>query len=151
MNQKSNPLKDKEYIQINQALFSAVNVYESRIRKGKTRSSLTVSERGMIMVVGQFEPVNSRKLSRIMDINPGTISLYVNKLVKKGIVNREQGLEDRRNWWLTLTEAGKAEYSDTCSGAIEYTRDILAVLSRPEQESLHKLLLKVSRYNGYDW
>ena len=57
------------------------------------------------MVLGQFAPCNSRRLSELMDINPGTISVYVQRLVEMGLVQKEQDAEDRRNWWLTLTEA----------------------------------------------
>lgn len=103
------------------------------------------------MVLGQFEPVNSRRLSGLMDINPGTVSLYVQRLVKRGLVRKEQDGNDRRNWWLSLTEDGQRAYRETISGTVTYTRDFLAALDTAEQHTLHALLRKASRSLGFDW
>lgn len=153
MKESVKTLPDRKYIQINQALFSIVNAYKTRYERENTekRNKLAFSDRGVLMVLGQFEPINARKLSKIMDINPGTISLYVSRLEKRDVIKRERDSNDRRNWWLTLTEKGKAKYKDTYTGAVKYTKDILSVLNKSEQQSLHELLLKVANYIGYDW
>ena len=113
-------LSDKEYLQINQALFSLTHTYESRMTKEEQLNTigLLLSDRSVLMVLGQFAPLNSRQLSGIMDINPGTISVYVQRLVKKGLVKKDQDQEDRRNWLLHLTEIGQAIYQETITGAV---------------------------------
>jgi len=147
------PLSDREYIQINQALFSLTHVYESRSAsdENRKRTGLVLSDLSVLMVLGQFAPINSRQLSRIMDINPGTISLYVQRLVEKGLVEKDQDQEDRRNWWLSLTEPGEEAYRMTVAGAVEYTRDFLSALNELEQLTLHRLLLKASHSLGFGW
>jgi DNA-binding MarR family transcriptional regulator len=146
-------LSDKQYLQINQALFSLTHTYESRMAREETRNALglAMSDCSALMVLGQFAPVNSRRLSELMDINPGTISVYVQRLVEKGLVQREQDQEDRRNWWLSLTEAGQVAYQGIVAGAVEYTRDFLTALDGEEQEILHQLLLKASHSLGFGW
>lgn len=146
-------LTDKKFIQINQALFSLTNAYQSRMSKETSRnvSKLVLSDFSTLMVLGQFAPINGRQLSRLMNINPGTISLYVQRLVKKGLVKREQDQADRRNWWLTLTETGQEIYQTMIASTVEYTRDFLSKLNKTEQETLHKLLLKASHGLGFDW
>ncbi|MFC1884757.1 MarR family winged helix-turn-helix transcriptional regulator [Thermodesulfobacteriota bacterium] len=146
-------LTDKNFIQINQALFSLTNAYQSRMSRETSRNvlKLVLSDFSTLMVLGQFAPINGRQLSRLMNINPGTISLYVQRLVKKGLVKREQDQADRRNWWLTLTETGQEVYETMIAGAVEYTRDFLSSLNKTEQETLHKLLLKASHGLGFDW
>ena len=146
-------LSDREYIQINQALFSLTHVYESRSAsdENRKRTGLVLSDLSVLMVLGQFAPINSRQLSRIMDINPGTISLYVQRLVEKGLVEKDQDQEDRRNWWLSLTEPGEEAYRMTVAGAVEYTRDFLSALNELEQLTLHRLLLKASHSLGFGW
>lgn len=147
------PLSDKEYLQINQALFSLTHTYKSRMTKEEQQNplGLMISDRSVLMVLGQFAPLNSRQLSSIMDINPGTISVYVQSLVKKGLVQKEQDQDDRRNWLLQLTEAGQAAYQKTITGAVAYTCDFLSALSESEQCTLHRLLLKASHSLGFDW
>ncbi len=146
-------LSDKEYLQINQALFSLTHAYDSRSATDEQRNptGLTLSDRSMLMVLGQFAPLNSRQLSGFMDINPGTISVYVQRLVKKGLVQKEQDRDDRRNWLLRLTEAGQAVYKETIAGAVAYTQDFLSALSKSEQSTLHQLLLRASHNLGFDW
>jgi DNA-binding MarR family transcriptional regulator len=146
-------LSNKEYLQINQALFSLTHAYESRMAKEAARNvlGLALSDCSALMVLGQFAPLNSRQLSHLMDINPGTISVYVQRLVDMGLVQKEQDGEDRRNWWLTLTEAGQVAYEAMVAGAVEYTRNFLSALDEDEQQALHQLLLKASHSLGFDW
>ena len=146
-------LTKKEYIQINQALFSLVQAYQSRMSKETARNVLKLvpSDFSTLMVLGQFAPINGRQLSKLMNINPGTISLYVQRLVKKGLVQREQDQGDRRNWWLSLTEMGQEVYEAMMVSAVEYTSDFLSTLEEAEQVTLHQLLLKASHGLGFNW
>jgi len=146
-------LSSREYLQINQALFSLAHAYESRMAETEAQkpTGLTLTDRALLMVLGRFAPTNAAKLSTVMDINPGTISVYVQRLVTRGLVQREQDTDDRRNWWLTLTEEGKAAYEETIAGTVDYTRDFLSALDKSEQRTLHGLLLKASHSLGFDW
>lgn len=146
-------LTNKNFIQINQALFSLTNAYQSRMSKETSRNvlKLVLSDFSTLMVLGQFAPINGRQLAKLMNINPGTISLYVQRLVEKKLVQREQDVKDRRNVWLSLTEKGQEVFEEMIDSAVEYTRDFLSTLNKTEQETLHKLLLKASHGLGYDW
>jgi DNA-binding MarR family transcriptional regulator len=147
------PLSDAQYLQINQALFSLAHAYESRRARDEQHNptGLALSDRAVLMILGQFAPINSRQLATLMDLNPGTISVYVQRLVKKGLVRRERDQADRRNWWLHLTEAGEGAYRATIAGTVAYTRDFLSALDEAEQWTLHRLLLKASHSLGFDW
>ena len=146
-------LSAKAYLQINQALFSLAHAYESRMAGEQTRNALglRLSDCSVLMVLAQFAPLNSRRLSELMDINPGTISVYVRRLARLGLVQKERDAEDRRNWWLTLTEMGQVAAQGVIAGAVEYTRDFLVELDDDEQQTLHTLLLKASHSLGFGW
>ncbi len=147
------PLSDKAYLQINQALFSLAHAYESRMAREEARNTLglRLSDCSVLMVLGQFSPINSRRLAELMDVNPGTISVYVQRLVEIGLVEKEQDTTDRRNWQLALTQAGQAAARGVVAGTVEYTRDFLAPLDESERRTLHRLLLKASHGLGFDW
>jgi DNA-binding MarR family transcriptional regulator len=146
-------LSDKEYLQVNQTLFSLAHSYESRMAGEETRNTLglRLSDCSVLMVLGQFAPLNASRLSELMDVNPGTISLYVQRLVEMGLVQKERDAEDRRNWWLMLTEVGQTAAQGVIAGAVAYTRDFLAALDEDERQTLHRLLLKAARGLGFDW
>jgi len=147
------PLTDTACIQLNQAVLSLANAYRSRmVRDGVVeKTGLTLPDRSTLMVLGQTAPTTARDLSLRMDINPGTISVYVQQLVEKGLVERTQDEADRRTWRLTLTDAGASAYRNTLAGAAEYTRGFLRALSNDEQKTLHGLLLRVAAELGYEW
>jgi DNA-binding MarR family transcriptional regulator len=63
----------------------------------------------------------------------------------------ERDQQDRRNWWLHLTEAGQVAYQLMLDGTVQYTRDFLSVLSESEQQSLHDLLQKAAHALGFSW
>jgi len=147
------PLSKKQCTQLNQAVFSMANAYRSRmVREGVVEASgLALPDRSTLMVLGQFEPTTAGDLSKRMDINPGTISVYVQRLVERGLVVKRQDGADRRTWWLSLTEDGKAAYRETIDGAAAYTRAFLDPLADEEQRTLHRLMLKVAEGLGYAW
>ncbi len=147
------PLSEKEYLQVNQALFSLAHAYESRLSREPKHLEvdLSIAERAVVMVLGQFEPTNARRLAKLMDLNAGTISQYVQRLVEKDLIAKEQDTQDRRNWWLSLTDAGREAFRETIADTVVHTRDFLAVLDESEQRVLQGLLLRVSRSLGFDW
>ena len=144
-------LTKKEYIQINQALFFIINKYEKKRKKfdKENKTGLRLADRAVCTILGKHGKMNSRELSRLMDINPGTISVYVHRLESKGIIVKDQDKYDRRNWELYLTSKGKEIYEDTVSGIVEYTSQFLDILTKEEQKVIHKLLLKVSDNIGF--
>jgi DNA-binding MarR family transcriptional regulator len=103
------------------------------------------------MVLGQAGRLASRQLSGRMDITPGTVSQYVSRLSGRGLLEQTRDTQDRRAWWLTLTEAGQDVYQRAHAGSVRYTTDMLAMLDPDEQRVLHRLLLKASHGNGYEW
>ncbi len=146
------PLTTQAYLQINQALFSLTHAYETRMEADADNTAgVSLADCSVLMVLYQFAPTTAARLSEIMDINPGTISVYVQRLAKKGLVQREQDPDDLRNWRLTLSETGNTVAGAVVATAADYTRDFLAALDEEEQATLHRLLLKASHSLGFDW
>lgn len=146
-------LNEKECIQVNQAIFSLRNIYESRMRRenGKAKDSLGIGEIGVLMVIGQMSDVTAQELARLMDLTRGTISIYVKRLVALGLATQTRSDEDKRNWHLNLTKKGFAIYESAYAGTVEYTRDIISILNHDEQRAFHGILVKLAHGNGYDW
>jgi MarR family transcriptional regulator, organic hydroperoxide resistance regulator len=144
-------LSKDEYIQINQAIFSIRNSYESRMNNEKEDIGLSIAEMGVIMVLGQTRVSKAKDLTKLMNITPGTISIYLTKLTGKGYVTQKRNDVDKRAWILQLTDQGEKTYKIICSGTIDYTKDIINSLSQSEQTEFHRLLIKIAHGNGYEW
>jgi len=147
------PLTDQEILQINQALFSLTNAYEVRMARENPpeKIGMTLYDCAVLMVIGQCAPIQSSELARRMDVTPSTISTYIRRLTQKGLVRMERDPQDRRTWWLYLTDSGHPTYQLIITGTVEYTRDFLSALSAEEQQTLHRLLHKTAHALGYTW
>lgn len=147
------PLSDQEALQINQALFSLTHAYESRMVKENppNQTGMTVFDCAVLMVIGQFSPIQSSDLAKRMDVSPSTISIYVRRLSQKLLITMERSLEDRRVWSLALTQIGQIAYQQIMTGTVAYTKDFLSALNAEEQQTLHKLLQKTTHSLGYTW
>jgi DNA-binding MarR family transcriptional regulator len=146
-------LTSQETLQINQALFSLTHAYEARMvqENPPEKTGMTLYDCAVLMVIGQCAPIQSSELARRMNVTPGTISTYVRRLTQKGLVRMERDTQDRRTWWLHLTETGQPVYQSIITGTVEYTRDFLSALSAEEQKTLHSLLHKAVHALGFTW
>jgi DNA-binding MarR family transcriptional regulator len=146
-------LSDQETLQINQALFSLTHAYDVRMKQDHPPEldGMTLYDCAVLMVIGQCAPVQSSELARRMDVTPSTISTYVRRLTDKKLVRMERDSQDRRTWWLHLTETGRPVYQLIIAGTIQYTHDFLSALNSEEQRTLHRLLHKVVHALGFTW
>ena len=114
------PLTDQETLQINQALFSLTHAYEARMVRENPpeKTGMTLYDCAVLMVIGQCAPIQSSELARRMDVTPSTISTYVRRLTQKGLVRMERDPQDRRTWWLHLTESGQPAYQLIITGTV---------------------------------
>lgn len=146
-------LTDQETLQINQSLFSLTHAYESRMMRENppAKTGMTLYDCAVLMVIGQFSPIQSSDLAKHMDVSASTISIYVRRLSQKNLILMERNPKDRRIWTLSLTEIGQFAYQQILAGTVIYTRDFLSGLNDDEQQVLHGLLLKATHSLGYTW
>lgn len=146
-------LSDLETLQINQALFSITHAYESRMARENPpeKTGMTLFDCAVLMVIGQFSPLQSSDLAQRMDVSASTISIYVKRLAQKSLITMARSQKDRRIWQITLTENGLLAYQQILLGTIIYTKDILSVLNDDEQQLLYGLLRKTTHALGFTW
>ncbi len=62
----------------------------------------------VMLALWQHEPVSVRELSRLLQLDPGTLSPLVKRLEASGVLRRERDSRDERALAVTLTEKGRA-------------------------------------------
>lgn len=95
----------------------------------------------VMLALWQYEPVSVRKLSELLQLDPGTLSPLLKRLESAGLVLRERDRRDERSLAVTLTAEGRALRSQA-------ERIPTAVVSRlgmdlPELRDLHATLTHV--------
>lgn len=74
------------------------------------RCGINESQCFLIVEIGRKPGISNKELAEIVGLDKSGISRSVEELVRKGYVNREPSMEDRRCVVLSLTESGQARF-----------------------------------------
>jgi MarR family transcriptional regulator, organic hydroperoxide resistance regulator len=76
------------------------------VRDPKTQRLLSAHMASILDHLDEHEPLALLDLARHMDVTPSTMSLHVEKLVRRGYVTRERDARDARRLQLRISQAG---------------------------------------------
>jgi MarR family 2-MHQ and catechol resistance regulon transcriptional repressor len=88
-------------------------------------------------------PVNG--IGPKVDLNPGSVSVAVDRLYKKGLVSREECSSDRRVRTVSLTEKGKQIFHPLFRRHAGLIEGVFQDVSPEELEQLETVLKKIGR------
>ncbi|PRR81149.1 MarR family winged helix-turn-helix transcriptional regulator [Clostridium vincentii] len=117
-------------------LFNDILEIEENTLKNGNLSDLSVTELHTIVAIGMYQERTMSEVAQDLKITVGTLTTAINKLIKKGYVERKRIEEDRRVVLVHLTKRGKLAYrlhekfhndmiSDTINGVSEKEEEIL--------------------------
>lgn len=87
--------------------FSSIMRIEERSLKNRLTEGLTITEIHTIAAVGLHEEHTMTEVAARLSVTLATLTTTVNRLVKKGYVERERSEEDRRRVMIRLTRRGR--------------------------------------------
>ena len=76
------------------------------VRDPKTSRLLSAHQASILDHLDEREPLALLDLARHMGVTPSTMSLHVERLVRRGYISRERATEDGRRLQLRITPAG---------------------------------------------
>jgi MarR family 2-MHQ and catechol resistance regulon transcriptional repressor len=88
-------------------------------------------------------PVNA--LGPKVDLNPGSVSVAVDRLYKKGLVSRVESESDRRVRTVSLTEKGRRVFVPIFRQNAALIQRAFQVISPEEQRQMEELLERIAR------
>jgi DNA-binding MarR family transcriptional regulator len=77
-------------------------------RSKRNGTSTTPDRLNALLRLSEGETTHGQ-LVRDVQMNPATVSILIDNLVGRGLVQRRQDAHDGRVWWLSLTPEGQAE------------------------------------------
>ncbi|MGB9812141.1 MAG: MarR family winged helix-turn-helix transcriptional regulator [Thermovenabulum sp.] len=103
-----------------------------------TNSNLeaTPSQYPLLFILKEYGPVKMKELSEHMNITTGSLTVMVDRLIEKKLVERFFLPEDRRVVMVRLTEKGYDEINNFRKVFIDYIVDKVKDLSDKEKEEL---------------
>jgi MarR family 2-MHQ and catechol resistance regulon transcriptional repressor len=88
-------------------------------------------------------PVNA--LGPKVDLNPGSVSVAVDRLYKKGLVSRVESESDRRVRTVSLTEKGRRVFVPVFRQHAALVRRAFQDVSPEEQRQMEEVLERIAR------
>lgn len=104
---------------------------------------LTISEMHTLEAIGCEQDTPMSRIASALGITTGTLTVSVNRLIQKGLAQRNKKDNDRRIVYVTLTEDGKRIVHAHKLFHIKLTGRAISGLSDNELELLPKLLKNI--------
>jgi MarR family 2-MHQ and catechol resistance regulon transcriptional repressor len=112
---------------------------------GIEETGLGLSDFGVLEVLLHKGPLPVNTIGPIVDLTPGSISVAVERLVEKGLVNRVESSEDRRVRIVALTPRGKDLIVPAFRKHAGQMRRVFSELSPEELRALEVALKKIGK------
>ena len=110
----------------------------------KDTDNLNPKEMNAIVFIGKKEKCIMREISAFLQVADSTVTILVDRLVKRKLVRRELSDEDRRVINIILTDEGKAIYKEHLKAYQKLCRGILMTLDDKEQDLYVDLMKKIA-------
>lgn len=124
-------------------LMRAAESVSARLAPHLSRAGLTVSQFGALEALYHLGPLCQRDLGRKILKSGGNITMVVDNLEKRGLVERVRAEDDRRYITVNLTKKGRKLIGDLFPRHARAIRDEMGVLSVAELEKLGRLCKRV--------
>lgn len=116
-----------------------------RLHRRGTMGNLTVSQFGVLESLYHLGPMCQTDIGAKLLKSSGNITLVIDNLEKRDLVERERDPDDRRMSIVSLTQKGHALIAHIFPGHVAAIVEEMVVLTREEQETLGRLCRKLGR------
>ncbi len=114
-----------------------------RLNKRLSEDRISFSQFSILRAIGKFGPMPMSKLSEHMLVAPANITGLVDRMERKGYVERTRDQQDRRLFKIELTEKGRRTYEVISEQFWIYVRHVFSSLSDSERVMLLGLLGRI--------
>ncbi|MFD1318261.1 MarR family winged helix-turn-helix transcriptional regulator [Loigolactobacillus zhaoyuanensis] len=116
-----------------------IRLEESEIKKSEFKD-LSIKEIHTINAIGMYHRNTSSEVAQALNVTPGTLSVSINNLVRKGYAERLRSDDDRRIIHLGLTRKGRLMYRMHQSFHRQMVQSFLKDLNAQEVSLVEKAL-----------
>jgi len=127
----------------------ALNSYIKLIRSAESLSSkinlelsefgLTESQFGVLDALLHLGPMKHKEIGKKILKSGGNITMVINNLERRELVQRKRGEQDKRQFIIHLTSKGKSKILETLPHISKSIKKHFEILSKEEQRELQRL------------
>ena len=129
-------MRNKRYMPLVRALIECAQSFERRSGTHIRALELTPAQFDIIATLGNTNGMTCKELGEKTLITKGTMTGVLNRLEKKGLLSRDQSLEDGRSWITRLTRKGQALFEDVFPRHLAHLDPLFASFSDSELNSM---------------
>ena len=140
--------RDHRALRVWLRLLTCTQLIERRVRSRLRERFATTLPRFDLMAQLERHPggLKMNELSRLLMVTGGNVTAIVDQLEKERLVERVDEPADRRAFRIQLTRAGDKSFAEMARAHEAWVVELLAGMSRREQDELLKLLAKVKQH-----
>lgn len=143
---KQSSLKNQVLNELLVQTFNDILKIEQKALAESVLKDLSITETHTIEAIGMYEVKTMSEVAQNLKITVGTLTTAINKLVKKGYVDRNRCEEDRRSVKIRLTRKGKLAYRIHEKFHHEMIKATVEGLSQEEEDVLIRSLEKLNEF-----
>lgn len=128
------------------SLFNSVLDTEAKAIITKDYADITENDMHIIEAIGISDPQKVSEVAKSLNVTPGTMTVNVDNLEKKGYVTRTRSETDKRVVFLSLTEKGKKAFFHHRDFHKKMIKSAVADLSDDERVALINCLKKLNNF-----
>jgi MarR family transcriptional regulator, 2-MHQ and catechol-resistance regulon repressor len=114
----------------------------------RTACDLTVSQFGVLETLHHLGPMHQRRIGAKLLKSGGNVTMVIDNLERRGLVERRRDQKDRRFVSVHLTPAGERLIAEVFPRHVRSIVEELSPLSAGEQATLARLCRKLGRREG---
>ena len=123
---------------------AAVVTYDTFERYVGQPFELKKVEYSLLLLLQANGPLSPKRLGQALKLSPPMLTLLLDRLQERGLIERQRSESDRRSQNIVLTTAGRRVADDSAAAAGPMEDELLDRLSRAERMMLIELLRKVA-------
>ena len=124
-------------------LTRAADTFMAGVSCYSTLEDLTISQFGVLESVFHLGPMSQKDIGRKLLKSGGNMTLVIDNLVKRGLVERTRADYDRRVMLISLTPDGRGMIERIFPRHVQAITQEMSVLTPEEQDTLAALLKKL--------
>ena len=120
--------------------YEKLSSWEHEVVRG---SELTPGQMHAIEIIGHEKSLRMKELAEKLGVTTGTLTVTVDRLERKGLIERKPHETDRRSYRVVLTGSGEKHFTQHHKFHLKLTEEITSTLTSDELKTFEQVLEKI--------
>ena len=119
-----------------------------QFKERATAHGFTRPQAGLLRLIAHQPGQSQQAFATALGTPPSRLVALADDLEHRGLIQRRRNPDDRRNYAVYLTDAGRAAMTELRAASAEHETAITTPLDKTERDELHRLLTKLADAHG---